>query len=294
MDHAEIKNLLPLKALDRLEGDEQRAVNEHLEAGCDDCERELASFIEALAAMAMVATGEGSSDRILIKIEERLASERGRSSSHMLTDRLPQRIEDPPRRESSRGRVLMLASASAAALIAVIVSSEISRSRLGSIAVGNSEQVATLRAHIDNLQRDLDVTGERLTSPQRKVSQTTELTLASLGPASRVVLLAGLPPAPRAMGTLAVNAAQNAAILHVSGLPRAPEGKVYEVWWIGQKRGPLKAGLFEPSSEGSTIVSVNAPPAGEVVLASAITLEPRGGVDKPSGAMFLKGDFPRR
>jgi hypothetical protein len=29
-------------------------------------------------------------------------------------------------------------------------------------------------------------------------------------------------------------------------------------------------------------------------LASAITLEPHGGVEKPSGAMFLKGDFPHR
>jgi hypothetical protein len=52
--------------------------------------------------------------------------------------------------------------------------------------------------------------------------------------------------------------------------------------------------LFEPLSSGATIVSLDLPPPGEVVLASAITLEPRGGVEKPSGAMYLKGDFPRR
>ena len=50
MDHAQIKELIPLKALSRLEGDEARAVDEHLAAGCDECERELASFNEALAA----------------------------------------------------------------------------------------------------------------------------------------------------------------------------------------------------------------------------------------------------
>jgi hypothetical protein len=35
MDHAALKDLLPLKALDRLDGDEARAVYEHVAAGCD-------------------------------------------------------------------------------------------------------------------------------------------------------------------------------------------------------------------------------------------------------------------
>ncbi len=83
-------------------------------------------------------------------------------------------------------------------------------------------------------------------------------------------------------------------MLEVNGLPPTPDDKEYEVWWIGEKQGPLRAGLFEPSSTGATIVSLDLPPPGEVVLASAITLEPRGGVEKPSGVMYLKGDFPRR
>ena len=53
MDHAQIKELIPLKALSRLEGDEARAVDEHLAAGCDECERELASFNEGLPPLAI-------------------------------------------------------------------------------------------------------------------------------------------------------------------------------------------------------------------------------------------------
>jgi hypothetical protein len=34
---------------------------------------------------------------------------------------------------------------------------------------------------------------------------------------------------------------------------------------------------------------VSLPPAGEHVLLSAVTLEPAGGVSKPTGAMYLKG-----
>jgi hypothetical protein len=38
MEHQEIKDLLALAALDRLEADEANAVSEHLHAGCAECE----------------------------------------------------------------------------------------------------------------------------------------------------------------------------------------------------------------------------------------------------------------
>ena len=41
MDHQAIKDLLPFAALDRLEPDEARALQEHLRTGCDECEAEL-------------------------------------------------------------------------------------------------------------------------------------------------------------------------------------------------------------------------------------------------------------
>jgi len=77
MDHAEIKELIPLKALSRLDGDEARAVDDHLAARCDECERELASFNEALAAMAMAEGGDDiPSDRIWSRLQARLDASR--------------------------------------------------------------------------------------------------------------------------------------------------------------------------------------------------------------------------
>jgi anti-sigma-K factor RskA len=284
MDHAEIKDLIPLKALARLEGDEQRAVDEHLAAGCDECERELASFTEALAAMAIAESGgDGPSDRIWSRLQARLDQERP-----------PRRLEDRATRKSSRGRgFAMLGSAAAAAVIAIVVSYALINSRLHSDTSETSNEIAALTAKVIEVQRNVDTTGDQLAALQAKVAQTTDLTLASLGPDAHVVRLAGLPASPSATGTVALSPAQGTAMLEVSGLPPTPDDKEYEVWWIGEKQGPLRAGLFEPSSSGATIVSLDLPPPGEVVLASAITLEPRGGVEKPSGAMYLKGDFPR-
>jgi hypothetical protein len=297
MDHAEIKDLLPLKALSRLDGEEARAVDQHLAARCDECERELASLTEALAAMAIVESGggDGPSDRIWSRLQNRLDAARDESKPLALPDRQPRRIEDRSVRESSRRRgFAILGSAAVAAIVAIAASAVFFTLRLRSITAHTSNEIAALTARVIAVQRDLDTTGDQLAALQFRVAQTTDLTLASLGPDARVVRLAGLPAAPSAQGTVALSSEKGTAMLEVSGLPPTPGGKVYEVWWIGEKQGPLKAGLFEPSSQGATIVSLDLPPPGEIVLASAITLEPSGGVEKPSGAMYLKGDFRPR
>ena len=294
MDHAEIKDLLPLKALSRLEGQEASAVDEHLATGCDECQRELASFNEALAAMGIVESGGGdaSSDRVWSHLQGRLDAARDESR---INDRPPSRVEDRWARGSSRGRGLaILGSAAVAAMVAIAVSYAFFNSRMSGANDQTSSDIAALTTRVIELQRNLETTGDQLAALQAKVAQTTDLTLASLGPDARVVRLAGLPPSPAANGTVALSSTQGSAMLAVSGLPPTPDDKEYEVWWIGEKQGPLRAGLFEPLNQGATIVSLDPPPPGEVVLASAITLEPRGGVDKPTGAMYLKGDFPHR
>src|SRR5579859_4535508 len=81
MDHDQLKDLLPLEALGSLEGEESRAMAAHLAEGCDDCQAELRSFGEALAAMAISAAGDGPSDRIWQRLESRLAVSAGAAAS---------------------------------------------------------------------------------------------------------------------------------------------------------------------------------------------------------------------
>jgi anti-sigma-K factor RskA len=72
------------------------------------------------------------------------------------------------------------------------------------------------------------------------------------------------------------------AILVVSGLRRAPAGKTYQAWVVsGQK--PTSAGLFGGARQ--TVVQLTKPvPRGAIV---AVTLEPRGGLAAPSGAILF-------
>ena len=178
MDHAEIKHLIPLKALSRLDGDEARAVDDHLAAGCDECERELASFTEALAAMAIAESGgDGPSDRIWSRLQARLEA-----------DRPPPRLEDRSTREPSRGRgFAMLVPAAIAAVIAIAVSTALFNWRMRTDSSDMSNEIAALTARVVEVQRNLDTTGDQLAALEAKVAQNTDLTLASLGPDSQVV-----------------------------------------------------------------------------------------------------------
>jgi anti-sigma-K factor RskA len=72
------------------------------------------------------------------------------------------------------------------------------------------------------------------------------------------------------------------AVLIVDGLGRAPAGKTFAIWVIGEKVGsdrPVPAGLF-PGAPGRSVVPLNrSVPEGAFV---AVTLERAGGVSQPT------------
>ena len=113
-----------------------------------------------------------------------------------------------------------------------------------------------------------------------------ERTLALLGdPETRLVSLAGLAPRPQAQGRIIWNA-RAGGLLVAADLPPPPAGKVYELWAIAGGQ-PLPAGLFTVDAEGKASLTV-APLAGVATVdVFAVTLEPAGGVQSPTGAMYL-------
>jgi anti-sigma-K factor RskA len=74
------------------------------------------------------------------------------------------------------------------------------------------------------------------------------------------------------------------AVLVFDGLDQPDEGQTYEIWLI-QDGNPLPAGLFRPDESGAATVRVE----GELSpgLTVAVTQEPDGGVDLPTGPPLL-------
>jgi anti-sigma-K factor RskA len=95
-------------------------------------------------------------------------------------------------------------------------------------------------------------------------------------PAARSVPLEG------ANGRLVVNSEGEAALV-VQGLPAAPKGKTYELWVI-REGSPRRAGLFE-GDDARDLVLLDEDVEDDATV--AVTLEPDGGVDAPTGRMLF-------
>lgn len=293
MTHDELKELLPLKALQRLDPDEERALTAHLAEGCNECERDLGSFHEALGSLAMaspVRSGD-STDRIWRLIEPRLGAETTGAG-----DRPASRAHDPALRPAARSHIAARIAAVLGVVVAIALSITILNLERGLQAARNTTnfEVAALRARIDYLQSGLEAASVRISDLKNQLSLTSSLTLVALSPNTRFAHLVGMPAAPKASATLAYNHNSHTAFMQITGLPPAPVDKVYEAWWIARGGGPIRAGLFEIPAEGVAKVELVMPPEGTDIVASAVTMEPAGGTDKPTGSMYLKGDIASR
>jgi anti-sigma-K factor RskA len=78
------------------------------------------------------------------------------------------------------------------------------------------------------------------------------------------------------------------ATLRVSGLPQAPEGKVYEVWVERDGQVEPAGSLFEPGRNGSGSAAI--PGGVDGVDRVMVTREVRGGVDEPTELPVIVAD----
>jgi anti-sigma factor RsiW len=76
------------------------------------------------------------------------------------------------------------------------------------------------------------------------------------------------------------------AALIVTGLEPPPAGQTYEAWVIAGEK-PRPAGLFGVREETTVVALERSVPAGAIV---AVTLEPEGGVEEPTGAPLFTAE----
>ena len=108
-------------------------------------------------------------------------------------------------------------------------------------------------------------------------------------PASRIAQLSGTREATGASAKLAYDN-DGRAVLITSGLPRAPEGKAYQLWFIVGDQ-PLPGKTFNPNEQGHSMTPDQVPEAARNSAVFAVTLEPAGGVKSPTGPIYLRGQL---
>jgi len=155
--------------------------------------------------------------------------------------------------------------------------------------ITNSATRAALSDRITSLEHDVVDAHEQAASLRRQLEMNGETVSAALAPDSRIIHLAPLGAVPNASAVVAESPIKGEAVLLVSGLPPAPTGDIYELWWIGPHGVAIKAAAFHLDPHGAAIASAATPPAAAHVVAGEVTLQPSQSVDQPGGTIYFRG-----
>jgi anti-sigma-K factor RskA len=289
MDHQDIKNLLPLAALDRLELNEESLLEDHLREGCEECEAELREYREAGAALAMsLEVPEEAEHRVWEKLERRLHA--NATAVHSLAHAASRPAHaDRDERRSGAGWWRGVALVAAAAAVALIVYNRSIVKQMQMDQVHHLGQLETLSWELRKLRGELKSARIEVDALHGELTERARLDRVLLAPDLQLTRLAPLAPAKGASAVVAASPGAGNAIIRAFGLPETPPGKTYELWWITKQSGPIRAGTFYTQARRTAVFPVSLPPIGQRVMLAAVTLEPAGGTSKPTGPMYLKG-----
>lgn len=193
---------------------------------------------------------------------------------------------DRERRRASTRLLRMRAVGALAAALAVVFAGLFARqSQRGS---HRTEELATLARQNEQLEARLDEQGRTLVGLRAALDAQGQILRLVGGPR---ILTATLAPQKGVVGAgrVLVDAGSGDAAIVVSGLAAPGEGKTYELWAIRGKKAPEPAGLIAfADAEGGAIRIPNVPRPAEVT-AFAISIEPSGGSDTPTGPIVFTG-----
>jgi anti-sigma-K factor RskA len=137
------------------------------------------------------------------------------------------------------------------------------------------EQLATVQQQTDSIAQEL--------------AQRQALLDDILGPETSVIRLTATGETPPGI-RMFWNPSANRVVLHASNLPPAPEGGAYQLWFVGSG-APIPGGTFDTEADGSAVVTLAGPAAGEAFEGAAVTLEPEGGSATPTPPIIMSGEL---
>src|SRR5262249_21233634 len=131
-------------------------------------------------------------------------------------------------------------------------------------------------------------------STPRLLSARADPSTSLPSPGARVIWLVPVGGAPGARGQLTWEPL-GGGVLVVSGLPRPPVGRTYQLWLGSLASGaPASAGLLMVAAEGAGSLRIAPPRATWSPDIFGVTMERQGGAREPSDDLVLVGELPNR
>jgi anti-sigma-K factor RskA len=278
MNCEEARELLDAYSLGALERAEARQVGKHL-AKCPDCRRLHQEAAEVSSLLALAAPLRRASSALRFRLRDQVVP---RSALRW--------FPAPPR----------VSWAAAAAALAVVA--------LGALAWGgflqtqvndlkqDSDRFAVLYDELGRRSETVDVLQRALTEAAFRQEQLQGLLqeqdqamrVVALGDQSRESLV-GTQPASLARGQYLYSSEEGLGLLFVIHMPQLSEGYTYQLWLLSEGGSPVNGGTFQPEADGSARLLVRTKDLDGTLTGMAITVEPTGGSQTPTGDIVLQG-----
>ena len=149
-------------------------------------------------------------------------------------------------------------------------------------------QVASLQTQIQDMQVQVASYEQQIAVADDRVALIGQAVAAATTAGSNIATLASTSPDSTAAG-MAIFPASGTGYIMVEGLPEIADDQTYQAWYIAGGT-PTSAGVMTAGPHGLAIVGGLAPISGTDTI--ALTIEPAGGVDQPTGTPVLVGKLP--
>jgi anti-sigma-K factor RskA len=276
--HKIIQDSLPAYALDALEPEEQRTVDEHLAAGCDDCRRAVKDYRSVTDQIALSLSPVTPNIRVKQRLLERI-------------NRLPREGMETRRREDT-GTVAASPTRRVAASEKRRVAHSLRWQWLGwTTALAASVALFFFVQQNAELRQQIADQAAELARLQGQVADLRQVLVTLRDPDVRLARLTGSPKTPEASARMLWNPRQHAGYFYAHNLPPLSPDKTYQLWVIAEGP-PIGAGIFSVNQQGSGEIRVEPLAQAENVKMFAVTIEPAGGREQPTlDQMVLSGTY---
>jgi anti-sigma-K factor RskA len=258
MSHDEYKEMIPVRALSALDAADDRVLSNHL-TECAECRSQLDDWQRTTAGLALSVTPAEPSTQVRIRI-------------------LAQLREEPP--EPAAGKVIPFTSSQRS-----IWSSFGSLGAIAAAVLFLALLVSVVVLWREN--RTMKTEMARLTAQNYETQKKLDFVKLIEKPGSKFTELTGMPIAAGAVAKLAYDQSGHAMVM-TEGLPAAPTGKEYQLWYIVGNKPPMRGKTFAVDSQGKSVMEDQLPADAMRSAVFAVTLEPQGGSETPTMPIYLR------
>ncbi len=226
--------------------------------------------LAAAAVIVIAALGAWN-----VSLQRQVTDSQGQVASlqQALTDTRQQATDAAAQVTSLQARI----SEAQAQLTAAIDRANTSDARVTSL----QQQIQTMQVQVASYQQQIAATDQNLTLIGQAIAAATAA-------GSNVATLASTTPDSNAAG-MAIFPSAGTGYIMVEGLPELGPDQTYQAWYgVGDEM--TSAGLVSAGPHGVAIVGGLDPVAGTDSV--ALTVEPAGGVDQPTGTPIVAGKLP--